>query len=170
MYTTDKQSIAIDSSTFLCKSPLTTHPLYRALKYRTPAEQQPDRAIELGAKQASYESLNARQLRKVPLARRDLIWAATEQCGLSDAPAVPPGVLADAETVARAAQRNELLRVQGVSTVWDHVTEMEVTYFWREERGLEKGSTYLKQLLKFAAKKTAGVIAEAQFPPHWHMF
>ena len=137
---------------------MTSHPLDRGSTYRTPAEQQPDRATELGAEQALYEAQNAKQLLRVPLARRDLIWAATEQCGLSDTPAVHSGTLADAETVARAAQRNELLRVQGISTVWDHVTEMEVTYFWRVERGLEKGSPYLKQLLKFAAKKTAGVI------------
>ena len=146
----------MDSHSLYCDDRVQRVGAYRAVKQRTPAEQQPNRAVEPGAQQAAYEALNAARLCKVPLKWRDLVWAATQQCGLSDTPQGVSAASADAAVVSRAAQRNDLLRDQGIAIPWDHVTEWEVTHFWMAERGLEEGSPYLKQLLKFAAGKRSG--------------
>ena len=119
---------------------------------------QPQRAEELGAQQAAYEALYSTQLKKVTHVNRDLIWAATEQCGLGSAPlrrsAAPP----DAATAGRAARRNERLREEGVSPIpWDHVTEWEVSQFLTGERGVAVDSKDLKQLLKYAANFASSV-------------
>ena len=123
---------------------------------KTPAEQQPNRAAELGAQQAAYEALNAAQLRHVSLAQRDHIWVATEQCGLGGVLTDQLSAPAGARAISEAAERNDMLRAQGIPIPWDHVTELEVTHFWKAECGLKAGSPYLKQLLKVAASKRSG--------------
>ena len=80
--------------------------VYRGVKKRT---KQANRAAELGAQQVAYEAFNAARLCKTPLKWRDLVWAATQQCGLSDTPQVLSAALADAVVVSRAAWRNDLL-------------------------------------------------------------
>ena len=120
---------------------------------RTPAEQQPHRADDLGANQAAYEALNMAHLKAAPHAHRDLIWAATEHCGLGSVPrglgSVPrkrSAAPADPATITQAAKRNALLREQGLRIPWDHVTEWEVTHFWTGERGLAADSPLVQRL------------------------
>ena len=119
--------------------------------YRSLADQQPQRASELSAQQAAYEALNAAGLKNASGKTRDLIWAATVQCGLGSVPAKRSGAPADAAIVRQAAERNDLLREQGIPLPWDYVTEWEVTDFWTRERCLAAGTISFKQLRGYAA-------------------
>lgn len=112
--------------------------------------------MKLGTQQAAYEKLNAAQLKTTPHARRDRIWAATVQCGLSSVPRKQSAAPADAAVVARATQRNVLLREQGIAIPWDHVTQWKVAHFWTAERGLAADSEAVSRHLRIAANGRTG--------------